>query len=182
MINDYIGKLLLTLETLNHDAVNDIARVLMKCHDDGGRIFVFGNGGSGATASHFAQDMNKMLGYRFICLNDNMPSVLAYGNDMGFETIFKEQLSRLIKSGDIVMGISGSGNSPNVVNAIAYADKRSCLTVGLVGFTGGEVLDLVDYGVHVKSDDMQICEDCHMIITHLIMKIIQSWTKGATGH
>ena len=113
-----------------------------------------------------------MLDKKFICLNDNMASVLAYGNDVGFDSIFKLQLSKLVKAGDIVIGFSCSGNSRNVIDAIIYAKHFGYLTIGFTGFSGGQVKKLVEHGIHVPCDDMQICEDCHLILTHTIIKLL----------
>jgi D-sedoheptulose 7-phosphate isomerase len=175
MIDIYFNKVSDTLERIDKASIFELANIIRKCT---GTIFVFGNGGSGATASHFAQDMNKQLDCRFICLNDNMASVLAYANDCGFDCIFKLQLAKLIQPGDIVIGISCSGNSKNVIDAIIYAKHYGYLTIGLTGYDGGQLRSLVEHSVHVPSMDMQICEDVHLIITHTIMKInIVSWQQ-----
>jgi D-sedoheptulose 7-phosphate isomerase len=123
-------------------------------------------------ASHFAQDMNKSLDYRFICLSDNICSVLAYGNDVNFNSIFKLQLSKMVHPGDLVIGFSCSGNSRNVIDAVIYARHYGYMTIAFTGFDGGELRLLVENSVHVPSSDMQICEDCHLIITHTILKLL----------
>ena len=170
MIDAYFNNLYDALDCVNRKSVTTVARLIGDCKEN---IFVFGNGGSAATASHFAQDMNKMLDKRFICLNDNVCSVLAYANDVSFDSIFKLQLSKLIKPGDLVIGFSCSGNSSNVVSAIIYAKHFGYLTIGFTGFDGGELKPLVEHSVHVPCNDMQICEDVHLILTHTIMKLLK---------
>ena len=127
-IVDYFSNVKSAIDKISIADVMNISSVIKLCQ---GQIFVFGNGGSGATASHFVQDMNKMLDRRFICLNDNIPSILAYGNDNGFNSIFKLQLSKLVRPGDLVIGISVSGNSVNVIDAIIYAKHFGYITIGI---------------------------------------------------
>jgi len=137
------------------------------------RIFIFGNGGSAATASHFTVDLNKGLGKRAICLNDNIPIMTACANDVGYEYVFVKQLETLLDGRDIVIGISGSGNSENVIRAIEYANAKGCLTVGFTGFGGGVVGGIVDININVAVKDMQIVEDIHLILTHIIYKCLK---------
>jgi D-sedoheptulose 7-phosphate isomerase len=143
-----------------------------------------GNGGSGSTASHYACDFNKGLSYgkskrfRFICLNDNMPTLLAYANDEGYEEVFVEQLRNLLSPRDIVIGISGSGNSPNILKAIAYANALGAATVGLTGFDGGELRRLARYGVNIPGDNMQVAEDLHLMLDHLIYTVFSVEARG----
>lgn len=170
MIDAYLNKLTDTLDSISREEILKVADIINTCE---GNIFVFGNGGSSATASHFAQDMNKELNLRFICLTDNTPSLLAYGNDVGFEFIFEQQLVHLLRQEDVVIGISCSGNSKNVVRAITYANDKGCTTIGITGFDGGRLRQEADSSVHVQSHDMQICEDCHLIIAHTILKLFK---------
>jgi D-sedoheptulose 7-phosphate isomerase len=170
MIDSYFNKLNDTLDRIDRDSILDVCEEIRNCK---GNVFVFGNGGSATTASHFAQDMNKMLDYKFICLNDNVASVLAYGNDVSFDSIFKLQLSKLVKAGDLVIGISCSGNSRNIIDTLIYAQHFGYSTIGFTGFDGGELRLLADKVIHVPCNDMQICEDCHLILTHTIMKLLK---------
>jgi len=170
MIDTYFNKLTDVLDGISREDLIEVASLIDSCK---GNIFVFGNGGSASTASHFAQDMNKMLDKSFICLNDNIPSVLAYGNDVGFDSVFKLQLSKLVKAGDIVIGISCSGNSRNIIDAIIYAQHFGYSTIGFTGFDGGELRLLVEHSVHVPCNDMQVCEDVHLILTHVIIKLLK---------
>ena len=170
MVDSYFNKVSDALDRINRGDIFEIANLIHSCT---GKIFVFGNGGSAATASHFAQDMNKLLNKRFICLNDNIPSILAYGNDDGFNTIFRSQLAKFLNLEDLVIGFSCSGNSENVLEAIKLANEYNVPTIGFCGFDGGRVKEIVNHNIHVLSDDMQVCEDCHMIICHTIVKMLQ---------
>jgi D-sedoheptulose 7-phosphate isomerase len=170
MIDTYFNKITNGLDRVDKESIFKLSNIIKNCQ---GSIFVFGNGGSGATASHFTQDMNKQLDYRFFCLNDNVPSILAYANDCGFDCIFKLQLSKVVRPGDVVIGISCSGNSKNVIDAIIYAKHFGYCTVGFTGYDGGELKSLVDHSIHIPSMDMQVCEDIHLIITHTIIKILK---------
>jgi len=170
MIDTYFKRVKEALDKIERKDIKNVAELINQCK---GQIFVFGNGGSAATASHFAQDMNKILDCRFICLNDNIPSLTAYSNDVDYDSVFKLQLSKLVQPGDLVIGISCSGNSKNVISALVYAKHYGYLTIGLTGFVGGEVKELVEHSINVPSFDMQVCEDLHMIIIHSIIKILQ---------
>jgi len=168
MVNNYFRSISYALSKIDKDSIVKAARAIKDCE---GRVFIFGNGGSAATASHFAQDLSKMCGINTTCLNDSVSSILAYGNDNGFDNVFKKQLENILTQKDIVIGISGSGNSQNVIQAIRYADFNGAYTIGIVGYDGGELKTRADASIHVEFDDMQICEDIHLIITHLICKL-----------
>lgn len=179
-MENYISTLKSQLDSLDRDTVLDFLEALMDARERGCNIFIMGNGGSAATASHFVCDFNKGLArddkkrFRFICLNDNVPSMMAYGNDVGYEDIFVEQLRNYLAPEDFVIGISGSGNSMNVVKAIDYARGCGCRTAALLGYDGGKLKPLVDHAVHIDLDNMQIVEDIHMILDHMGMKVVQS--------
>ena len=137
-----------------------------------------GNGGSASTASHFACDINKGVvnglekRFRVVCLSDNIPTILAYANDQAYDAIFVEQLANFLTKNDLVIGISGSGNSTNVINAIQYANENSAITIGLTGFNGGELAKVAHQSIIVPSDDMQKIEDMHLIMVHMVMQIL----------
>jgi D-sedoheptulose 7-phosphate isomerase len=177
-IEEYFSKLKNTIDKVSFDDLNTLMNVLGQSKEEGNTIFIMGNGGSSATASHFVCDFNKGISlnkdkkFKFICLNDNIPSIMAYANDMSFEDIFIEQLKNYFQKGDVVIGISGSGNSMNVVKAIEYAKKNGGKTVGLTGYNGGKLMKLAEYNVNIPIDDMQITEDLHMVIDHCMMKIL----------
>ena len=138
-----------------------------------------GNGGSGATASHFACDMNKEVSsgldkrIQVICLNDNIPIISAYANDLSYDNIFTEQLKNFLKPNDVVIGISVSGNSRNVIKAIQYANDHSAITVGFTGFDGSQVAKIAKIPIVIAANDMQKVEDIHLILFHMIMQILQ---------
>jgi D-sedoheptulose 7-phosphate isomerase len=170
MTDSYFAHLKNTFDLVKRSDILEVVKLIRECT---GNIFVFGNGGSASTAAHFVQDMNKNTKHKFICLNDNIPTMLAYANDCGYPCIFKEQLSKLCKFSDLVIGISCSGNSPNVLNAIEYANNLGCWTVGFCGYDGGELREITNFGVYVPSNDMQVCEDIHLIISHIILRMLK---------
>ena len=109
--------------------------------------------------------------FRFLCLNDNVPTVMAIANDIGYDEIFRFQLRGRLQPGDVVIGISGSGNSKNVLNAVEYAKECGNTVVGFTGFGGGKLRELADISLHVPVNSMQITEDVHMVFDHLMMSI-----------
>lgn len=173
---EYLQELKELLDTFPHDKFEEITGALMSAYDDGKHVFIMGNGGSGSTASHFACDINKGCcldiekKFKVVCLNDNIPTMLAYANDLSYEKVFVEQLKNFLQPGDIVIGISGSGNSENVIQAVAYAKEKQAKTVGLTGFEGGRLAQLVDIPLIASINDMQKVEDVHMIVVHMIMQ------------
>lgn len=177
-ITAYFEKEKAVLDSINKEDLNNIMNLLMNAREDGKNIFIMGNGGSAATASHYVCDFNKGISYgkekmfKFICLNDNIPTMMAYANDMSYADVFAGPLKNFMQSGDIVIGISGSGNSENVVRAIQYANKNGGVTIGLTGYSGGKIKQLSKYNVHIPVDDMQITEDLHMVLDHCMMKIL----------
>lgn len=176
-VEDYFATLKQTLDRLDRDQLRSFVELLLKAREEGKTIFIMGNGGSAATASHFMCDFNKGLSrpgqkrFKVICLNDNVPSLMAYANDQSYEDIFIEQLKNFFQLGDVVIGISGSGNSMNVLKAIAWANKHGGRTVCFVGYDGGKLKKMASVCVHSNVDNMQISEDMHMIITHCAMHI-----------
>lgn len=177
-VSDYLSELREVLVKVPLDRFEEMVSVLLNAYEHSRSVFVMGNGGSGSTASHFACDINKGVSFglerrfKVICLNDNVPSMMAYSNDVSYEAIFVEQLKNFLESVDVVIGISGSGNSENVLKAVEYARNKGARTIGLSGFGGGRLAKLVDVPVVVTSRDMQKVEDTHLIITHMIMQIV----------
>lgn len=175
---NYLSELKKAMETVPMDRFEDMVNVILDAYQGRRLIFVMGNGGSGATASHFACDINKGAcfdlekRFKVICLNDNVPTMLAYSNDVSYEAVFIEQLKNFMEPNDVVIGISGSGNSKNVLRAVEYARKKGAKTIGLTGFDGGKLASMVDVPVVVKAEDMQKVEDTHLILTHMIMQIV----------
>lgn len=176
----YFQRLKSTVDRLSLTDINQVMTVLEQARDAGKMIFIMGNGGSAATASHYVCDFNKGISlnqekkYKFLCLNDNLPSMMAYANDLSYDGIFVNALNTYFQSGDVVIGISGSGNSTNVLRAIEYANLHGGITIGLSGYDGGKLKQMARYNIHVPVDDMQITEDLHMVLDHCMMKILSS--------
>jgi D-sedoheptulose 7-phosphate isomerase len=148
--------------------------MLAEARDHDRTIFVCGNGGSAATASHFACDMvkgasfQKNKRFRILALTDSMATITAYSNDVCYDCVFTEQLRNFARPGDVVMAISGSGNSPNVVSAVEYANSIGCRTIGLTGRDGGKLGALAGLRIHVDDSHMGRIEDGHMTVCHMI--------------
>jgi D-sedoheptulose 7-phosphate isomerase len=176
-IDRYFSRLKSTLDLVSREELSSFMGLLLEALNAGKRIYIMGNGGSAATASHFVCDFNKGLSYgkarrfKFICLSDNVPTTSAYANDVDYECVFVEQLRNFLEPGDLVIGLSGSGNSPNVLRAIEYARSAGATTVGITGFDGGKLKAAAEYGVNVPVDNMQISEDIHMVLDHLIYAV-----------
>lgn len=166
------------LESLSAEAVSNVMNVLEEARLKGKRIFICGNGGSASTASHFECDFNKGISYDqkikydFECLSDNVPMMMAIANDIGYDDIFIVPLRNKLKCGDIVIGISGSGNSENVIKAIEYGNEVGAETIALVGYDGGRLKDIAKYHIHVNVNNMQIVEDIHLVLDHMMMFIL----------
>ncbi len=181
---EYLGKLRELFDLFPHAQFEQMIDCLLAAHTQGRRIFLMGNGGSAMTASHFACDLNKGCGFgqarRFkaICLNDSLPTLLAYANDLSYAQVFVEQLKNFYMPGDVVMGISASGNSANVLRAIEYAKGHEGITIGWCGFDGGALGSMVQIPLHIRSQDMQKIEDLHLIIAHMAMQRINSAFAG----
>ena len=160
----------------------------MNAYENGNNIFICGNGGSAATASHFACDINKGVSYgldkrfKIIPLTDSLSTITAYTNDVGYDIIFVEQLKNFFNKGDVLIGISGSGNSRNVLNAIEYVNDHGGISIGWTGFSGGKLKEISTYSVNANIDDMQISEDLHMIFTHLMMKVLRKSLTGSEAY
>jgi D-sedoheptulose 7-phosphate isomerase len=170
----YVQEVKETLDRLPWEAIEQTIAVLQEARLSDRQVFIMGNGGSAATASHFACDLGKgtlMPGrprFRVIALTDNMPLFSALANDFGYERVFVEQLASLVQPSDVVIGISGSGNSPNVLNAIMFAQKVGATTIGMTGFDGGQIKNLVDILVHIPNTCMEQVEDLHLLLEHMI--------------
>lgn len=164
--------------------IQKAVEAVIQTYEREGVIYIFGNGGSAATASHFANDFNKGISehlekkFHMICLCDNTATVMAIANDIGYDEVFRFQLENKLKKSDLVIGISGSGNSANVINAIEYAKKNGVQTVGISGYKGGKLRELADFHMHVPVEDMQITEDIHMTFDHMMYKVISDYLNG----
>jgi len=180
-INSYFERLKKTIDLIPVEDLNNMMNLLLNARNDGHLILIMGNGGSAATASHFASDFNKGLSYnkskrfKFLCLNDNIPTMMAYSNDVSYDDIFLETMKNFLNEGDLVIGISGSGNSKNVLKAFEYANKQNAITIALTGYDGGELKNFSKHNVHIPVNDMQISEDLHMVLDHCMMKILKDF-------
>jgi D-sedoheptulose 7-phosphate isomerase len=162
-------------------AMEQAAAELLRAYEEGSSIFLFGNGGSAALASHFACDLgkgtvvngNRGKRFRVWALTDNVAMMTAWANDSCYEDIFSEQLSNFITPGDIAFAISGSGNSPNVLRGLEVAREAGAFSIGLTGFQGGKMKVLCDHCVVIPSDNMQIIEDLHLGVAHAIFSVLR---------
>jgi D-sedoheptulose 7-phosphate isomerase len=175
-VADYLDRLEDSLREISHGEVTELGEILYRAYHMGSAVFVVGNGGSASTASHMAADLAKntigphMTRFRVMSLNDNMSLLTALANDEGYENVFREQLVNFIRPGDVLIAISASGNSPNVLRAIEYATSRNAQTVGLLGFDGGRAMQLVDRAIHVQSRDYGVIEDAHLVLNHILVE------------
>ena len=183
-ISEYLELEREVLKKLDIDAINAAMNLIMEAYTAKKKIYIFGNGGSSATASHYQNDFNKGLSeyvdtkFNFTCLNDNVATLMAIANDIGFEEVFRFQLRNKLEPGDIVIAISGSGNSQNVILAVEYAKEHGNQVIGMTGYNGGKLKELADISLHVDINSMQITEDVHMIFDHLIMSIFYGTLCG----
>lgn len=170
---NYLGEL---LSNLDYQTMVKVANCFLRARERGSTVFFLGNGGSAATASHFAQDLGEVgrkagtKNFKTISLCDNVPFITALSNDYGYDKIFTGQLSNLFKKGDVLVAISASGNSSNVVEAVKLAKKLGGTTIALVGFGGGKLAHLCDYVFHVKTKDGEYgpVEDIHLVFEHMV--------------
>ncbi len=178
---DYFSLCSKTFESLDLESLETLARQIHTAWLEGHFVFICGNGGSGANASHFCEDLGKstldpedfnnddMPRLKVLSLTDNTPYILAWGNDEGFERIFVEQLKNFASPGDMLISISGSGNSPNVLRAVEWANSHQLTTWGVTGFDGGQLQQLANHNLHVDSDDMGLVESVHLVAFHWVL-------------
>jgi len=185
-INSYFTELGQMLRAISQVHLQEILSLLEDAYRNGHRIFIMGNGGSAATASHLALDLAKntiipgVPRLKAISLTDHVPLITAWSNDTAYEHIFAEQLANMIEPGDVVIGISTSGNSPNVINALNLAKKARAFTVGLLGAKGGLIKNAVDAYVLAPGQNIEQEEDAHLILAHIItrhMRAVPSWKR-----
>ena len=185
-IRSYLTELSSILDRLPLDQIERIKDILLRAYTDGKHIFIMGNGGSATASSHFACDLAKgtTIGnphmkdrFKVIALTDNVPLLTAWANDTGYENIFVEQLKNLLEEGDVVIAISASGNSKNVLRAVQYANTKAAITIGLTGFEGGKLKDMVQECLIVPSNSMERVEDVHLILAHLLCCYLRELLK-----
>lgn len=187
-IKEYIDLEISVLSKIDQNEINKAMNLLEETRINGSNVFVFGNGGSAATASHMENDFNKGVSeklqkkYKFQCINANMATIMAIANDNGYDRVFEQQLENKLDKNDVVIAISGSGNSKNVINAVKYAKRQGCKVIGLTGYTGGLLKELSDISLHVPLDNMQITEDIHLIFNHMMVYILCGELSGYPVH
>ena len=173
-IDSYKSELMRAIESIDMPKVQQAIDWFQAARDGNRHIFVCGNGGSASTASHFTCDIlkgasyNRATRFRIMALTDNLATLTAYSNDVSYECVFVEQLKNFAQAGDVVMGISGSGNSPNVLRAIEYANATGCKTIALTGRDGGKLGPLAQLNIQVPVPHMGRIEDAHFIVCHMI--------------
>lgn len=176
-IKQYIELETSVLQNLDISKINAAMNLILKTYEEEKKIYIFGNGGSAATASHYQNDFNKGISeyaskkFHFQCLNDNIATIMAIANDIRFEEVFRHQLKGNLNPGDLVIALSGSGNSDNVICAVKYAKEQGNQVIGLTGYDGGMLKRLADISLHVPINNMQVTEDIHMVFDHLMMSI-----------
>jgi len=180
----YLEYLTTVLNGISLTEIDNFVKILLEARERGSSIFFIGNGGSAATASHFANDIaigsrEYQKPFRVISLCDNQAIITAIGNDDGYEKIFSQQLRVLLKKQDVVVSISASGNSPNLIHAINTAKIMGAISVGISAFDGGKMKELVDFSLHVPTEKGEYgpAEDAHMVLDHLVANYLMRYVK-----
>jgi D-sedoheptulose 7-phosphate isomerase len=174
-VNDYLAGLFEALESLPPERLAEVGDTLFRAYCNDRQVFTLGNGGSSSTASHMAADLGKntiganMRRFRVMSLNDNTALMTALANDLGYESVFAEQLVNLIRPGDVLIVLSGSGNSPNVLAAMLHAREQCAEVIAFLGFDGGEAAKIADLSIIVPSSHYGVVEDSHLIINHILV-------------
>lgn len=177
-IKEYYKELSDTLLKLNYEQISEAMNALVDCYENGGTVYVFGNGGSSATASHMVCDFNKGVSmkkskkFNFVCLSDNTPILTALANDLSYEDVFAYQIEKILTKDDLVLAISGSGNSKNIIKACEVAKKTGVKIIGMTGYDGGKLYQMADYHLHAPINDMMKAEDIHMSFDHMMATIL----------
>jgi D-sedoheptulose 7-phosphate isomerase len=173
----YLDRVCDEIRRLDHRQVEALSGLIEAAYREGRFVFVIGNGGSGANASHLCEDLAKCTLHDFesqkrlkvLSLTDNTPWIMAVANDISYENIFLEQLKNLASPGDLVLAISGSGNSPNILKAVEWANANGLTTVGITGFGGGRLRKLAHHSLHAPVDDMGMAESLHQVVFHWVI-------------
>ena len=180
--HDYLSEVSRTLDTMKKELpgkTREIISILTTARDSGKRVYTCGNGGSASTASHMASDLNKGANrqdsprFKAIALTDNVPAMSAWANDSSYEDIFVEQLKNHLEKGDVVIAMSGSGNSSNILKAVHYANDIGATTIGLSGFDGGKLSKIANISYVVPNNCMQQVEDIHLLIEHMLSLVLR---------
>ena len=174
-IEKYLNESIYCIELLKEQSekIEKISDILQNAKNNGKKVFLFGNGGSGSTASHLVCDFSKFRDVKAFALTDNVSLITAWSNDESYDVVFKEQLRNFAEKNDVVIGISGSGKSKNVIEAINFAKEKGCISIGFAGFDGGTLKDIADECIVVKINNMQHSEDMHLLVGHLIALLLE---------
>lgn len=184
IIQDYLKRHNAAVAALDPDSLVALTEAMLKTYEHEGMIYIFGNGGSAATASHIVGDYIKGASFglekrfRMMCFSDNSSAMMAIANDISYDDVFVEQLKNFIGPNDLAVGISGSGNSTNVVKALEYAKNRGVRTAALCGFSGGKIKAIADVVVHSAIQDMEIAEDIHLTVFHAVKQALIRRLQG----
>ena len=176
-VSDYLTRVCDEIQKLDPAQVENVSELIEEAYDEGRFVFIIGNGGSGANSSHLCEDLAKCTlrdlesqkRLKVLSLTDNTPWIMACANDLHYDRIFLEQLKNLASPGDLLLAISGSGNSPNIIKAVAWANEHELTTVGITGFAGGKLKNLAHHNLHTEVDDMGIVESLHQVAFHWII-------------
>ena len=189
---NYMEEMKKAVDSISLDDIQKTAEILLDAYKNDRRVFILGNGGSAATASHMACDLGKGTlrnvydvsekRFQVISLTDNIPMMTAFANDLSYDDMFVQQLRNYVQKGDVVIGISGSGNTPNIIKALLYAKSVGAITIGLLGFnTGGNAKDLEDHHIIIKSSNYGVVEDLHLALDHILTTCL-SYMKHIHDH
>ena len=185
ILHPYLEGLRGCINEIEQQDVGAVASIIYQAYLENRHIYILGNGGSAATASHFARDLSigtaveGKLRIKAVCLSDSMVAVTSIANDTGYDAIFTEQLAGRVEQGDVAIGISCSGNSANVLAAIQYAGDMGAITVGLTGFGGGKLKGVADVSINLYSHDYGQVEDAHMALEHIITRMVRERLQGS---
>lgn len=186
-VEAYLTQLAKVVDEMPRDQIWNVVHVLMDAWRRGSRVFLLGNGGSAATASHMANDLNKLAivpgqpRFKALALTDNVPLMTAWGNDTAYENIFVEQMLNFLEPDDVVVGISASGNSSNVLKAIQVAREHGAVTVGFTGQNGGKLKGVAEHCILVPSNHITQQEDAHLILDHVIANTLRQLIESEAG-
>lgn len=179
VVRDHFNNVGIALEAIPLETIERVVDIIIEAHRASRHLYIIGNGGSAATATHFACDLGKATivdgraRLRVTSLTDNIALVTAWANDTSYERVFAEQLTNLVNVGDVVIAISASGNSPNILAAIDVARSLGAITIAIVGFGGGRVMGMVDAAVRIAIDDYGVVEGCHLVLEHAITESVR---------
>jgi D-sedoheptulose 7-phosphate isomerase len=180
-VADYVTRLQAELARVDQDEIRQMADLIYEAWENDKFVYIFGNGGSGTTATHMSEDLGKSSlrekdlhdetkkRLKVMSLTDNLGWIMAVGNDLAYDQIFVQQLMNYGREGDVVLAISGSGNSPNVLNAVDWANRHGLKTFGLTGYSGGKLRTMAQSGLHVPLTDMGMVESIHLCLFHWVL-------------